>query len=103
MGVNNMRCGTEPNDMQRGTNNDLSELLQSGHHHHEFESLTQYMSSIQKIVDGINSSLLIPEKWYIHFEHLPENHVTVRLYDEHDKNLYQQEPSIDDTWHLELQ
>ena len=82
---------------------DLLELLQSGPHHHEFESIAQYIPSIQKIVDGINNSLLISEKWYVDFEDLPENHVTVRLYDEHHKNLYQQAPSIDDTWHLELQ
>lgn len=89
--------------MQCGTNDDLLELLQSDSHHHEFESLAQYIPSIKKTVDGINSSLLIPEKWYVDFEELPENHVTVSIYDEYDKNLYQQEPSIDDTWHLELQ
>ena len=98
-----MRNGTELNNMQCGTNDDLLELLQSDSHHHEFESLAQYIPSIQKTVDGINSSLLIPEKWYVDFEELPEHYVTVRLYDEHDKSLYQQEPSIDDTWYLELQ
>ena len=98
-----MQYEEELNHMRRrGTGDDLLELLQSGLHHHEFESLSQYMPSIRKIVDDINSSLLIPEKWYVHFELLPEHHVMVYLYDEHDKNLYQQEPSIDDTWHLEL-
>ncbi len=53
--------------------------------YYEFESLAQYIPSIQKTVDSINSSLLIPEKWYVDFEDLPENHVTVRLYDEHHK------------------
>ena len=56
---------------------------------------------LKKIVDGINSSLLISEKWYVDFEDLPENHVTVRLHDEYDKNLYQQEPNIDNVWCLE--
>ena len=98
-----MRHGTELNNMQCGTNDDLLELLQSGPHHHEFESIAQYIPSIQKIVDGINNSLLISEKWYVDFEDLPENHITVCLYDEHHKNLYQQAPSVVDTWCLELQ
>ena len=93
----------ERKNINNHLDDDLLKLLQSDSHHHEFESLAQYIPSIQKTVDGINNSLLISEKWYVDFEDLPENHVTVRLYDEHHKNLYQQAPSIDDTWCLELQ
>ena len=93
----------ERKHMNNHLDDDLLELIQSGPHHHKFESLAQYIQSIQKIVDRINSSLLISEKWYVDFEDLPENHVTVRLYDEYDKNLYQQEPNIDNIWCLELQ
>lgn len=93
----------ERKNINNHLDDDLLKLLQSGPHHHEFESIAQYIPSIQKIVDGINNSLLISEKWYVDFEDLPENHITVRLYDEYDKNLYQQEPNIDNTWYLELQ
>ena len=69
----------ERKNINNHLDDDLLELLQSDSHHHEFESLAQYIPSIQKTVDGINSSLLIPEKWYVDFEDLPENHITVRL------------------------
>lgn len=82
--------------------NTLLELLQSGPHHHEFEIFARDMAPILKTVNAINDSLVLPEKWHVEFEPLPEEHIMVHLYDEHDKNLYQQEPSIDDTWHLEL-
>ena len=78
-------------------------MVQSESHHHEFETLAQHISAIEKTVKDVSQQLLTSEKWYVDFKELPEDHVTVRLYDEHNKSLYQQEPSVDDTWYLELQ